>query len=60
MIKKDDSETIINFVKPELSNMIKKDDSESYDVVNKGQLKDAWQSQSKGLADYGDRKNSFY
>jgi hypothetical protein len=98
MIKKDDSESVLKIVKPELSNMIKKDDSESvlkivkpelsnvikkdslnltstkryidignrrlvktadaidkYDVVNKGQLDDAWQSQSKGLADYGKR-----
>ncbi|RZC38915.1 hypothetical protein BDFB_013834, partial [Asbolus verrucosus] len=98
MIKKDDSETVINIVKPELSNMITKDDSQSilkivkpelsnmikkdllnltaakryidignrrlvktadatdkYDVVNKRQLDHAWQSQSKDLADYGER-----
>jgi hypothetical protein len=28
---------------------------DKYDVVNKGQLDDAWQSQSKDLADYGER-----
>ncbi|RZC33189.1 hypothetical protein BDFB_014468, partial [Asbolus verrucosus] len=32
MIKKDDSETILNFVKPALKNMIKKDDAET--VIN--------------------------
>jgi hypothetical protein len=92
MIKKDDSESVLKIVKPELSNMIKKDDSESvlkivkqsldsvnitatkryidignrrlvktanaidkYDVVNKGQLDDTWQRQSKDLAVYGER-----
>jgi hypothetical protein len=29
MITKDDSESVLKIVKPELSNMIKKDDSES-------------------------------
>jgi hypothetical protein len=92
MITKDDSESVLKIVKPELSNMITKDDSQriikivkqsldsvnitatkryidignrrlvktadaidKYDVVNKGQLDDAWQSQSKDLADYGER-----
>jgi hypothetical protein len=78
MIKKDDSQSILKIVKPELSNMIKKDSVnltatkkyidignrrlvktadaiDKYDVVNKGQLDDAWQSQSKDLADYGER-----
>jgi hypothetical protein len=66
MIKKDDSQSILKIVKPELSNMIKKDSVnltatkkyidignrrlvktadaiDKYDVVNKGQLDDAWQ-----------------
>ncbi|KAH0821433.1 hypothetical protein GEV33_001358 [Tenebrio molitor] len=81
MIKKDDSESVLKIVKPELSNMIKKDSVnltatkryidignrrlvqtadaiDKYDVVNKGQLDDAWQSQTKGLVDYGERVKS--
>jgi hypothetical protein len=38
MIKKDDSETVLKIVKPELSNMIKKDDSESVLKIVKPEL----------------------
>ncbi|EFA13672.1 hypothetical protein TcasGA2_TC005028 [Tribolium castaneum] len=38
MIKKDDSETVLKMVKPELSNMIKKDDSESVLKIVKPEL----------------------
>jgi hypothetical protein len=38
MIKKDDSESVLKIVKPELSNMIKKDDSESVLKIVKPEL----------------------
>ncbi|RZC38363.1 hypothetical protein BDFB_014204 [Asbolus verrucosus] len=38
MIKKDDAETIVNMVKPELSNMITKDDAESVLKIVKPEL----------------------
>jgi hypothetical protein len=38
MIKKDDSESVLKIVKPELSNMIKKDDSETVLKIVKSEL----------------------
>jgi hypothetical protein len=68
MIKKDYSESVLKIVKQSLDSvnitvtkryidignrrLVKID---KYDVVNKGQLDDAWQSQSKDLVDYGER-----
>ncbi|RZC38939.1 hypothetical protein BDFB_011880, partial [Asbolus verrucosus] len=83
MIKKDDSESMKNNIKKNINltatkryidignrRFVKTADAiDKYDVVNKGQLDVAWQSQSIGLADYGEMlikvesalmKNNYY
>jgi hypothetical protein len=49
MIKKDDSESVLKIVKPELSNMIKKDDSESVLKIVKPELSNMIKKDSLNL-----------